>query len=178
VDWNSSTRSSGLRVAPVAIPMELWSLPLLCFIESHHSLSRHYLCNNYTLFVTFGYLWTLLGRMCGTIDPGSCIRCVLGFSIKTGYDIHRGGGLGPCGWLTGSVNPNRPRQDLHSRLYRWWGIQSFNPIRSSWNRWLGITDAGEMGEPGNVSKPPDRESSISRHCYHACQLPSIGSCRG
>jgi hypothetical protein len=26
------------------------------------------------------------GRMCGTIDPGSCIRWVLGFAIKTGYD--------------------------------------------------------------------------------------------
>jgi hypothetical protein len=29
-------------------------------------------------------------RMCGTIDPESCIRWVLGFSIKTGYD--RGAG--------------------------------------------------------------------------------------
>jgi hypothetical protein len=27
-----------------------------------------------------------IGRMCGTIDPGSCIRRVLGFGIKTGYD--------------------------------------------------------------------------------------------
>jgi hypothetical protein len=26
------------------------------------------------------------GRMCGTIDPGSCIRWVLGFGVKTGYD--------------------------------------------------------------------------------------------
>jgi hypothetical protein len=26
------------------------------------------------------------GRMCGTIDPGSCIWWVLGFGIKTGYD--------------------------------------------------------------------------------------------
>jgi hypothetical protein len=56
MDWNSSMTSSRLRVALVAIPMELWSLPLFCFIESHHSLQRHYLCNNYTLFVTFGYL--------------------------------------------------------------------------------------------------------------------------
>jgi hypothetical protein len=29
--------------------------------------------------------------MCGTIDPGSCIRCVLGFGIKTGYDNGGGG---------------------------------------------------------------------------------------
>jgi hypothetical protein len=53
---------------------------------SHHSLWRHYLCNNYSLFMTFGYLWTLLGRMCGTIDHGSCIRWVLGFVIKIRYD--------------------------------------------------------------------------------------------
>jgi hypothetical protein len=26
------------------------------------------------------------GRMCGTMDHGSCIRWVLGFGIKTGYD--------------------------------------------------------------------------------------------
>jgi hypothetical protein len=38
MDWNSSTRSSRLPVAPVAIPVELWSLSLFCFIESHHSL--------------------------------------------------------------------------------------------------------------------------------------------
>jgi hypothetical protein len=38
MDWNSSTRSSRLCVAPVAIPVELWSLLLFCFVESHHSL--------------------------------------------------------------------------------------------------------------------------------------------
>jgi hypothetical protein len=40
--------------------------------------------------MTFGYLWTLLDRMCGTIDHGSCIRWVLGFGIKTGvwHDDH------------------------------------------------------------------------------------------
>jgi hypothetical protein len=38
MDWNSSTRSSRLHVAPVAIPVELWSLPLFCFVESRHSL--------------------------------------------------------------------------------------------------------------------------------------------
>jgi hypothetical protein len=45
-----------IRVAPVAVPVELWRLPLFCFAESHHSPKRHYLCNNYTLFMTFGYL--------------------------------------------------------------------------------------------------------------------------
>jgi hypothetical protein len=38
MDWNSSMKSSRLRVAPVAVPVELWSLLLFYFIESHHSL--------------------------------------------------------------------------------------------------------------------------------------------
>jgi hypothetical protein len=56
MDWNSSMRSSRLRVAPVAIPLELWSPPLFYFVESRHSFQRLYLCNNYTLVVTFGYM--------------------------------------------------------------------------------------------------------------------------
>jgi hypothetical protein len=36
--WNSSMRSSRLRVTPVAVPMVLWSLPLFRFTESHLSL--------------------------------------------------------------------------------------------------------------------------------------------
>jgi hypothetical protein len=38
MDWNSSMRSSRLRVAPVVVPMKLWSLTLLHFTESRHSL--------------------------------------------------------------------------------------------------------------------------------------------
>jgi hypothetical protein len=38
MNWNSSMGSSRLRVALVAVPVELWSLPLFHFIESHHSL--------------------------------------------------------------------------------------------------------------------------------------------
>jgi hypothetical protein len=45
IDWNSSTRSSRLRVAPVVFPVVLWSLPLF-----HSTENRH------TLFMTFGYL--------------------------------------------------------------------------------------------------------------------------
>jgi hypothetical protein len=56
MDWNS-LMSSRLRVTPVAVPMELW-----CLLLFHD--------NNCTLFVTFGYLWALFVRMCGTIDPG------------------------------------------------------------------------------------------------------------
>jgi hypothetical protein len=57
MDWNSSMRSSKLRVALIVVLVELWSLPLFRSIESHHNLQRHYLCNNnHTLFMTFGYL--------------------------------------------------------------------------------------------------------------------------
>jgi hypothetical protein len=38
MDWNSSTRSSRLRVAPVVIPVVLWSLSLFRSTESPRSL--------------------------------------------------------------------------------------------------------------------------------------------
>jgi hypothetical protein len=38
MDWNSLTRSSRLRVAPVVVPVVLWSLPLFSSVESHLSL--------------------------------------------------------------------------------------------------------------------------------------------
>jgi hypothetical protein len=38
MDWNSSMRRSRLRVAPVVIPVVLWSLPLFRSAKSHHSL--------------------------------------------------------------------------------------------------------------------------------------------
>jgi hypothetical protein len=38
MDWNSSTRSSRLRVAPVVIPVVFRSLPLFRSTENHHSL--------------------------------------------------------------------------------------------------------------------------------------------
>jgi hypothetical protein len=38
MDWNSSMRSSRLCVAPVVIPMVLWSISLFRPAESHHSL--------------------------------------------------------------------------------------------------------------------------------------------
>jgi hypothetical protein len=38
MDWNYSMRSSRLRVALVAIPIVLWSLPLFRFVESCLSL--------------------------------------------------------------------------------------------------------------------------------------------
>jgi hypothetical protein len=38
MDWNSSTRSSRLRVAPVIVPVVLGSLSLFHSAKSHHSL--------------------------------------------------------------------------------------------------------------------------------------------
>jgi hypothetical protein len=38
MDWNSLMRSSRLCVAPVVVPVVLWSLPLFCSTESCHSL--------------------------------------------------------------------------------------------------------------------------------------------
>jgi hypothetical protein len=38
MNWNSSMRSSRLRVATVVITVVLWSLPLFRSAESHHSL--------------------------------------------------------------------------------------------------------------------------------------------
>jgi hypothetical protein len=38
MDWNSMMRSSRLHVAPVVIPIVLWSLSLFRSAESHHSL--------------------------------------------------------------------------------------------------------------------------------------------
>jgi hypothetical protein len=38
MDWNSLMRSSRLRVAPVAVPVVLWSLSMFRFVESHPSL--------------------------------------------------------------------------------------------------------------------------------------------
>jgi hypothetical protein len=36
-----------------AIHVVFWSLPLFCFVRVALVSDRHYLCNNYTLFVTF-----------------------------------------------------------------------------------------------------------------------------
>jgi hypothetical protein len=73
MDWNSLTRSSRLRVAPVAVPVGLWSLLLFHFVESHLSLKD----NIYVIIILYNRdIWLSLstfGRMCGTIDPGSCI---------------------------------------------------------------------------------------------------------
>jgi hypothetical protein len=55
-----------------------WFLFLWCFGAFHCSALRenwlcpwrHYLYNNYTFFMTFGYLWTLYVCVCGINDHG------------------------------------------------------------------------------------------------------------
>jgi hypothetical protein len=64
---NSLTRSSRLAVLWL-LSCGLWSLLLFCFHESHLSI-RHYLCNNYIVFMIFGYLWELFVHMCRINDP-------------------------------------------------------------------------------------------------------------
>jgi hypothetical protein len=56
MDWNSSTRSSRLRVAPVAVSVVLWSLLLFHFAESHLSFKDiiYVIIILYTM--AFGYL--------------------------------------------------------------------------------------------------------------------------
>jgi hypothetical protein len=56
MDCSSLTMGSRLCVALATIPVVLWSLPLFYFTESHHNPERHCSCNNYILFVTFGFL--------------------------------------------------------------------------------------------------------------------------
>jgi hypothetical protein len=73
MDYNFSTSSSRLRVAPVVVPVVLWSLPLFYSIESHHSLRD----TIYVILILYRDIWlpvNTFGHMCGTIDPGLCIR--------------------------------------------------------------------------------------------------------
>jgi hypothetical protein len=82
MDWNSLTRSFRLCAAPVAIPVELWSLPLFRFERVILVHWRHYLYNKYILFMIFVYLWTLYVHVCKINDH---MQWVLGFACKIGY---------------------------------------------------------------------------------------------
>jgi hypothetical protein len=123
MDWNSSTRSSWLCTVLVAIPVVLWSLPLFhCTSrESRFGLYKHYLCNKYTLFTTFGYPWTFLARMCGTIDPGQP------------YDEYL-----VLAWKLGMTRLEKVSWGFHGNLY-WSRVFFLAPIRSGrWGgQWLG-----------------------------------------
>jgi hypothetical protein len=68
VDWNSLMRSSRL-VLPRLLSCDLWSLLWSAYTRVIVVFNWQYLCNNYTLFVIFGYLWTLSARVYGKNDP-------------------------------------------------------------------------------------------------------------
>jgi hypothetical protein len=74
MEWNSSMRSSRLRVAPVAIPVVLWSLP--CYVSLRVVLVFKDII--YVIMILYIHdIWLSVSTfscMCGTIDPGSCIR--------------------------------------------------------------------------------------------------------
>jgi hypothetical protein len=55
-DWKSSMTSSRLRVAPVAIPVVLWSLPLFHSAESRLSFKDIIYVIIILYTITFGYL--------------------------------------------------------------------------------------------------------------------------
>jgi hypothetical protein len=74
MNWNSSTRSSRLRVALAAVPVVLWSLLLFCFIESVLVFKDII----YVIIILYiRDIWLSVdtfGRICGIIDHVSCIR--------------------------------------------------------------------------------------------------------
>jgi hypothetical protein len=65
--WNSSTRSSRLRVAPVVVPMELWSLPLRIVIVFRDTIyviiilySWHFdTCEPFWPYVWYNWSWVM-----------------------------------------------------------------------------------------------------------------------
>jgi hypothetical protein len=56
MDWNSSMRSFRLRVAPVAVPVVIWSLSLFHSAESRLSFKDIIYVINILYIMTFGYL--------------------------------------------------------------------------------------------------------------------------
>jgi hypothetical protein len=73
-------------------------LPFLwCYGVFHYSISLRVILVFKDLIYVIIILYTCdiwlsvdtFGCVCGTIDPGSCIRWVLGFGLKTGYDTAR-----------------------------------------------------------------------------------------
>jgi hypothetical protein len=63
----------------------VWSLPLFCFVRVTLVSDGHYLYNSYTLFVIFGYLWTLLIHVYGINDRGHTCDEYSILAKKIGY---------------------------------------------------------------------------------------------
>jgi hypothetical protein len=111
--WRLLWRILRRGVLRYALPwlLLLWSYGVFhCSVsqETHLCLLRHYLCNKYILFMTFGYLWTLFVCVCWTNDPehtydeylvlhakSGMTGPILGFS---GRGRHSPLGRGGCTW--------------------------------------------------------------------------------
>jgi hypothetical protein len=86
--WTGILRWRVLGYASPRLPF-LW-----CYGVFHCSISPRcalvFKDINYVIIILYIYdIWlsmSTFGRMCGTNDHVSCIRWVLGFGIKTGYD--------------------------------------------------------------------------------------------
>jgi hypothetical protein len=86
--WTGILRRWVLGYASPRLPFP-WCYGVFRCSVSHRVVlvfKRHYLCNNYTPSYDIWLSVTTFGHMCGTSDPVSCIRWVLSFGIKTGYD--------------------------------------------------------------------------------------------
>jgi hypothetical protein len=87
--WTGILRWGVLGYASPRLPF-LWCYGIFrCSVSSRVTLVFKDI--NYVITILYIYdIWlsvSTFGRMCGTIDPGSCIRWVPGFGIKTGYDM-------------------------------------------------------------------------------------------
>jgi hypothetical protein len=86
--WAGILRRGVLGYTSPQLPF-LWCYGVFCcyisprvtlvFKDIHSVITILYIYDIWLSVSTFG-------PMCGIIDPGSCIRWVLGFGIKTGYD--------------------------------------------------------------------------------------------
>jgi hypothetical protein len=86
--WTGILRRGVLGYASPRLPF-LWCYRVfLCSISLRVTLVFKDI--NYVIIILYIYdIWLSVrtfGHMCGTIDPGSCIRWVLDFGIKIGYD--------------------------------------------------------------------------------------------
>jgi hypothetical protein len=82
---NSLMRSSKF-LPQLLIPVDYGAFLYSTSVRESFSLWRHYLCNNYTLFVTFGNSVNIFCPYVWNKCYWAHMRWVLGFGIKIGYD--------------------------------------------------------------------------------------------
>jgi hypothetical protein len=88
--WTGILRWGVLGYVLPRLPF-LWRYGVFCYSISWRVVLV-FKDNIYVIIILYIHdIWlsvSTFGRMCGTIDPGSCIRWVLGFGIETGYDTY------------------------------------------------------------------------------------------